>query len=229
MRRASLLLLALCTSFAVAGCNGSGGSGSGGGGSGGSGSGGGGSGGCPADVPDRYDDCDPGVACSYMPGGFTCNDTGFETKALCGEDGRWQILEQLTCAPLPAGACDPVGVWHITETGPFVSNNDPNMEPSVDAPYGSGPFDLRLTLEDNNNVYLDTYSGKLSVDGCHLYASRILSDDCFELDGESFCETTYQRVDLDFSTTPAVGTVTYECIGECGSNDTAPIAATKQP
>ncbi|APR88639.1 hypothetical protein A7982_13988 [Minicystis rosea] len=110
-----------------------------------------------------------------------------------------------------------------------MSNGDPNSEPSIDPPYGSGPFELRLTLEDDNNVYLDTYSGSLSADGCHLQASRIIGDSCFEHEGESFCETTYQHVDLDFSTTPAVGTVTYECSGECFGNDTAPIEAAKQP
>lgn len=208
---------------------GSGGSNAGGGGSnagsGGSNQGGGGSGGmggCPSSVPEQGSSCGSDLSCEYDATNAQCAMTPRVTVASCS-NGAWSVLYPATCEPLPAGAaCSPLGHYIVKETGPY---DDPTG-PAAD--YG-GPFDLVLTTGPGGLVYVEGHRASLTSDGCSLKGGTNLSENCTPIDGQMFCSYIDRDFTLSFASTPATGTVTISCWGECGYESTAPAEAVKQP
>ncbi|MDC0747118.1 hypothetical protein [Polyangium mundeleinium] len=119
----------------------------------------------------------------------------------------------------PSADCDPLGHYTVVETGP-VDGWIPDET--------IGPFEIVVT-DDCGTPKAEGYKSKFLPATCTLQGVKEISNDCYEIDGQSFCTYVDRAFELSFASVPATGTVTLSCSGECGFMGTAPAEAVKKP
>jgi hypothetical protein len=151
-------------------------------------------------------------------GGWHTGGTDYDLPGYGGSCGGPAVEE---CPGFePSDACNPFGAFSVIETG----------LPDSWAPDGyHGPFDIVITADNCGLPWVDGYLVEFSPATCSVSGEKYLSEDCFEESGQMFCTSVLQRFELNFASTPAKGTVTIWCEGECDFNSTAPIEATPKP
>lgn len=185
--------------------------------------GGGGAG--PVDVCDEAFDggsCDvEDETCERDIGSSDCEE-GRPQIATC-VDGHWETRTALSCGVYePAEGCDLPGTYLVEPSGPF----DP-PDADLDERYGN-PFEITFEVREDGRLYVDADGGSFGDPTCEVTVRTELSEDCEEIEGESFCTYYTRYATLDLTTDPGTGEVEVECYGECDFTITAPATVTRQ-
>ncbi|WP_437809490.1 hypothetical protein [Sorangium sp. So ce1078] len=194
---------------------------SGGGGASSSSGGGGANAGCPEDLPTALEACDTAERCAYDEYSGRCS-TKLPAEASCVE-GEWHVLTAVTCEPSPTSlSCDPFGTW-LVEPGELAGDYAEELS------WYSRPFEVSVSLGDDGLIYVLNHSGRmLSADGCSLHVFTGFPQECWEDQGEVFCDATWRTAIIDFSKVPAEAAINFTREGEGSGTATATGTVTKK-